>query len=182
MKKNLPLAAAIGFLAFAWAEVALNGTFHWFASSSMAPSSFHIIAPVGFVTWALFFATGADQGTVVKGIASSAVGAIAGYLVIGLGPKLSGAPNFWGIAVVLGIVCIAIVLAMGVVGDWYNVPVIFGGAASVIFYWITTGLDGWAPKATLSAGSVTLSVFVSLVCGTLLGLASVRLSALAKSA
>jgi hypothetical protein len=181
MKKNLPLAAAIGLLAFAWAEVALNGTFHWFASSSMTPSSFHVIAPVGFVTWALFFTTGADQGAVVKGIASSAVGAIAGYLVITLGPKLSGAPNFWGIALVLGIVCVGLVLAMGVVGDWYNVPVIFGGAASVIFYWITTGLDGWAPKATLSAGSVTLSVFVSLVCGTLLGLASVRLSSLVKT-
>src|SRR5438128_1573057 len=107
MKKNLPLAVAIGVLAFAWAEVALNGTFHWFAASSMVPSSFHIIAPVGFVTWALFFATGADQGAVAKGIASSAVGAIAGFIVIALGPKLADAPQFWGIALVLGIVCVA---------------------------------------------------------------------------
>lgn len=87
-------------------------------------------------------------------------------------------------------------------GDSYYIPATFGAFACCVFWWLATGLDGWADKgggvgnsvkalgdpATAAAGAfggvlsapyvwVCISVFATLIVGSLLGLASARLSA-----
>ncbi len=111
-------------------------------------------------------------------------------------------PDFWGIALFVGIFAVALVL-MSAIGDWHYVPATFGAFASVFFWWTATGLDYWAKDgggvgnslaalknpATAGAGAfggvistpfvfVWLSITASLLCGCLLGLASVRLTAM----
>jgi len=67
LKQAVPLAVAFGVLAFAWIEISLNFSFHWFDNGDLGnglglPANFHLVAPAAFITWALFFAAGADMG------------------------------------------------------------------------------------------------------------------------
>ena len=91
---------------------------------------------------------------------------------------------------------------LGGLGDWYFIPATFGAFACCVFWWLATGLDGWADKgggvgnsvkalgnpATAGAGAfggvlstpyvwVCVSVLVTLLIGSLLGLASAKLAA-----
>lgn len=76
LKQVLPLALSVGVLAFAWIEMSMNLTFHWFDNGALGnglglPANFHLIAPAAFITWAMVFAAGADAAAATKvGIAT----------------------------------------------------------------------------------------------------------------
>jgi hypothetical protein len=185
----------------------LNFTFHWVTAGDLGnglslPASFHLIVPAGFVSWGFFFAAGADTAAFVKVVAASVTGGLAALGAMALSSATAPLPDFWGIALWVGVFAVVLVL-MSALGDWHYVPATFGAFASVFFWWTATGLDYWAPKgggignsvaalgdpATAGAGAfggvistpfvfVWLSVTASLLCGCLLGLASVKLTAL----
>lgn len=205
VKGALPLSAAIALLAFAWVEVSLNFTFHWVTSGDLGiglslPSNFQLVTPAAFISWAVFFAAGADASALRKTATSSAVGATAALALMLVAPKVADLPDFWGIALVLAVlVFVAVLLTAS--GDWYYVPGVFVAFAAVVFWWFATGLDGWAVNgggvgnsiaalgkpATAGTGAfggvlstpaewVYISSLASLMCGSFLGVASVKLS------
>lgn len=149
LKMALPLALAVGVLAFVWIEVSMNFTFHWFDNGALGnglglPANFHLVAPAAFITWAMVFAVGADAASATKVGIATAIGSVAGLVLMALGPKTADLPNFWGLALWVG------VLAFGAVAlsifDWYYTPAALAAFAAVVFWWIATGLDGWAPN------------------------------------
>ena len=206
MKGLLPLAAAVGILAFVWTWVALNFTFHWVTSGDLGngldlPASFHLILPAAFVSWAMYFAAGGDNTAARKVAIANVFGAVAALIVMWLGSEIAGLPDFWGIALGVG-VSAAVLVALGALGDWFFIPGTFGAFASVFFWWIATGLDKWAPAgggvgnsvkalgdpATAGAGAfggvistpygwVFLNILVTLTIGVGLGMLSTRLAA-----
>ena len=76
IKATLPLAIAIGVLAFAWTEFSLNFTFHWFTAGDLGNglarrrTTSICILPAAFVSWGFFFAAGADNAALVKVVAA----------------------------------------------------------------------------------------------------------------
>lgn len=207
LKSSLPLALVIGVLAFLWCELALNFTFHWVTDGDLGnglalPSNFHLVVPAAFVSWGFFFAAGADIGAFRKVVIGSVTGGLAALAAIAGASKTADLPDFWGIALWVGILAIVLVL-LSAAGDWHYVPATFGAFASVFFWWTATGLDYWAPKgggvgnslqalktpATAGAGAfggvistpftfVWLNITVSLLCGCVLGLLTVKLTAM----
>jgi len=207
MKSTLPLAIAIALIAFVYVEVALNFTFHWATDGDLGnglalPSNFHFVVPAAFVAWGMFFALGAN-GTAARNLSIGNVIGSAAALVLFLWVRaVATLPDFWGIS--LGVAVLALVLVMASsVGDWFNVPAIFTAFASCLFWWIATGLDGWATNgggvgnsvaalgkpATAGFGAfggvistpygwVAFNTLFTLMVGVLLGMASVRLAAL----
>lgn len=207
IKATLPLALVIGVLAYAWTHFALNFTFHWFTDGDLGnglalPSSFHLIVPAAFVAWGFFFAAGADMSAFIKVATASVTGGLAALGAMALSSATAPVPDFWGIALWVGVFAVVLVV-LSAFGDWHYVPASFGAFASTFFWWTATGLDYWAPDgggvgssvkalgdpATAGAGAfggvlstpfpwVWFNITVSLLCGCLLGLASVRLTAL----
>lgn len=207
IKSAMPLALVIGVLAIAWTDVALNFTFHWVTDGDLGnglslPSNFHLVVPAAFVSWGFFFAAGADKAAFVKVAIASVVGAFAALGAMLGASATAPLPDFWGIALFVGIFAVVLVL-MSALGDWHYVPATFGAFASVFFWWTATGLDYWATDgggvgnslksladpATAGAGAfggvistpvefVWINITVSLLCGCVLGLLSVRLTAL----
>lgn len=207
LKALLPLSGAVGLLAFLWLEVSLNFSFHWLSDGDLGiglalPNNFHLVPPAAFVSWAMFFAAGADRAAAAKVAVASAVGAVSGLLLMWIAPALAGLPDFWGIAVAAGVLAL-LVTAAACSGDWYFIPGTFGGFATIVFWWIATGLDGWAEGGggvgnsvpalgnpeTAGSGAfggvlstpvewVFASCLGSLLCGVLLGLASAKLASL----
>ena len=121
--------------------------------------------------------------------------------MIVLASATAGLPDFWGISLWVAVMAAFLVL-LAALGDWYFIPATFAAFASVVFWWLATGLDGWADKgggvgnslqalgdpATAGAGAfggvlstpygwVFVNVLVSLTIGCLLGAASTRLAA-----
>jgi hypothetical protein len=214
LKAVLPLTLSIGVLAFLASEVALNFTFHWVTVEDGVfgkyglPQNLHLVLPALFVTWGLFFLLGADRAALGKTVIAAATGSIGAGIAMYVGPQLAESPDFWGLALMIGITAAAlIVLSTTVEDDRFAPAPAFACYASVFFWWIATGLDNFVPDGKgphtvaaltsaitdkpLSAGTgafgglismswsaVLLSVFVSLVCGSLLGLASVKLAGL----
>jgi hypothetical protein len=188
-------------------EFSLNFTFHWVTDGDLGnglslPSNFHLIVPAAFVSWGFFFAAGADSAALTKVSVGSVIGAVGGLLLMLVAPKIADLPDFWGISVTVGVLALVIVLGSAL-GDWYYVPAIFGGFAATVFWWIATGLDGWAKHgggignslaalskpATAGAGAfggvlstplgwVFVDTLVTLLIGCLLGVASVKLAGL----
>src|SRR5689334_3898100 len=102
LKQTLPMAVAFGVLAFGWIEIALNFSFHWNSNGDLGnglglPANFHLVAPAAFITWGLVFAAGAYASAVVKVAVGSTIGAVAGLVLMVLGPATAELPNFWGI-------------------------------------------------------------------------------------
>lgn len=207
IKGTLPLAIVIGVLAFLWTDFALNFTFQWVTDGDLGnglslPKNFHLVVPAAFVAWGFFFAAGADMGAFVKVVAGSITGGLAALGAIVFSALVGDLPSFWSIA--LGVAVFAVILVViSAAGDWHYVPATFGAFASVFFWWTATGLDYWAPAgggvgnsiaalgdpATAGAGAfggvistpfefVWINITVSLLCGCLLGLASVKLTAM----
>ena len=148
LKGVLPLAAVIGVLAFLYTEFTLNFSFNWVTDGDLGnglslPSSFHLIAPAGFVSWGFYFAAGAGMDGAKKVAASSVIGSVAALIVMALGAKTADLPDFFGISLWVGITAFLAVMTIAG-GDWYYVPAAFGAYASVIFWWFATGLDNWA--------------------------------------
>lgn len=210
LKALLPLSAAVGLLAFLWLEVSLNFGFHWFSDGDLGiglslPSSFHLVPPAAFVSWAMFFAAGADRTAALKVAVASTVGAAGGLALMWIAPMLADLPDFWGIAATAGVLAF-VVTAAGCAEDAYFIPAAFGGFATIVFWWIATGMDGWAEggggkggiggladPATAGSGAfggvlstpaawVFASCLASLLCGVLLGLLSAWTSARLTSA
>ncbi|WP_148613383.1 DUF1097 family protein [Nocardioides rubriscoriae] len=207
LKSTVPLALVIGVLAVAWTDVALNFTFHWVTDGDLGnglalPSNFHLVVPAAFVAWGFFFAAGADMAAFVKVAIASVVGGLAALGAMAASSATADLPDFWAIALFVGVFAVVLVL-MSALGDWHYVPAAFGAFASVFFWWTATGLDYWAPDGggignsltsladptTAGAGAfggvistpygfVWLNITVSLLCGCVLGLLSVKLTAL----
>jgi hypothetical protein len=205
MKGLAPLALAIGVLAFLWVEFALNFTFHWVTDGDLGnglelPGNFHLVVPAAFVAWGMFFAAGGDNAAFSKVAIANVFGAAAALIMIVLANATAGLPDFWGISLWVAVMAAVLVLLAGL-GDWYFIPATFGAFASVVFWWVATGLDGWAEKgggvgnslqalgdpATAGAGAfggvlstpygwVFVNVLVTLTIGALLGLASAKIS------
>lgn len=205
LRATLPLAVAVAILVFAWLEISLNFTFHWVTDGDLGiglslPSNFHLVAPAAFVSWAMFFAAGAADGAASKAALGSTFGAVGALILMWIAPRIAELPDFWAIAVVTSVMALVVVL-MSAAGDWFFTPAVFGGFASVVFWWIATGLDGWAPGGggaanslaalakpeTAGAGAfsgvlstpvewVFASSAVSLLCGVVLGVLSTKLA------
>lgn len=206
LKGLVPLALVIGVLAFVYVEFALNLTFHWVTEGDLGnglelPGNFHLVVPAAFVSWGMFFAAGGDNAAFSKVGIGSVFGAAAALIMIVLASATADLPDFWGISLWVAVMAAVLVL-LAALGDWYFIPATFGAFASVVFWWIATGLDGWAEKgggvgnsvkalgdpATAGAGAfggvlstpytwVFINILVTLMIGCLLGAASQRLTA-----
>lgn len=202
-KAIFPLALVIGVLSFLWTEFALNFTFHWVTDADIGggleqPQNFHLILPTAFIAWGLFFAAGGDNAAFGKVLTACIFGTVAALLTMGLAFKTAAAPDFWGIALWVGIFAFILVMVL-VLGDWYYVAGTFPAFASVFLWWIATGLDGWWPNGggvdnslaspdvagTGAFGGVLstpwtmvfLNSLVTLICGCILGILSGKLAA-----
>jgi hypothetical protein len=158
LKGVLPLAAVIGVLAFIYVEFTLNFTFQWFTDGDLGngislPANFHLIAPVGFISWGFYFAAGTGTDGVIKVSASSVIGSVGALLVMILAPELADFPDFWGISLMVAITAFLLVMTIPA-GDWYYVPSAFGAYAAVVLWWFATGLDNWADSSGIIGGGV----------------------------
>ena len=123
-----------------------------------------------------------------------------------IGPMLAESPDFWGLALMIGVTGAGlVVLSTAVDDDRFSPAPAFCCYAAVFFWWIATGLDNFVPggkgphtaeavvaaitDTPLAAGTgafggllsmswiaVVVSVFFSLVVGAVLGALSVRLA------
>jgi hypothetical protein len=150
MKGLLPLAIAVAVVAFVYVELALNFTFHWATDGDLGnglslPKNFHFAAPAAFVAWALFFVLGGD-GTAARRVSIGSVFGCGAALVLFVFVTVTkGLPDFWTIS--LGVAVLAgVLVVLGGLGEWFVIPVTFATFASCLFWWIATGLDGWADK------------------------------------
>lgn len=206
VKGFVPLALVIGVLAFVYVELALNFSFHWVTDGDLGnglelPKNFHLVVPAAFVAWGMFFAAGGDNAAFSKVSIANVFGAVAALIMIVLASATAELPDFWGISLWVAVTAAGLVALAGL-GDWYYIPATFGAFASVVFWWLATGLDGWAEKgggvgnsvkalgdpATAGAGAfggvlstpyiwVFINILVTLTIGCLLGAASQKLTA-----
>ena len=206
-KAIFPLALVIGVLSYLWTEFSLNFTYHWVTVSGTdlpgsvgVPQDFHLILPTAFIAWGLFFAAGGDNAAFGKIFLASLFGTVAALVTIPLAYKSAAFPEFWGIALWVGVFAFILVMIL-IAGDWYYVAGTFPAFAAVFLWWVATGMDGWAPAGAdvdldgAGAGTATglgafgglvstpwawvwFDTFVTLVCGLVLGLISGKLAAL----
>ena len=206
-KAIFPLALVIGVLSYLWTEFSLNFTFHWVTVSGTdlpgavgVPQNFHLILPTAFIAWGLFFAACGDNAAFGKIFLASLFGTVAALVTIPLAYKSAAFPEFWGIALWVGVFAFVLVMIL-IAGDWYYVAGTFPAFAAVFLWWVATGMDGWAPAGAdvdldgAGAGTATglgafgglvstpwawvwFDTFVTLICGLVLGLISGKLAAL----
>jgi len=204
-KAIFPLALVIGVLSFLWTEFSLNFTFHWVTLAGSdtpggvgIPQNFHFILPVAFISWGLFFAAGGDNAAFGKVFLACVFGTVAALVTIPLAYNTAGFPDFWGIALWVGIFAFILVMIL-IAGDWYYVAGTFPAFAAVFLWWVATGMDGWAPLGADAAnggagGATGLGAFgglvstpwawvwfdtlVTLIVGIILGIVSGKLAAL----
>ena len=150
-KAILPLAVVIGVLSFLWTELSLNFTFHWVTVQDNilgpgtvgVPENFHLILPTAFISWGLFFAAGGDNAAFGKIFIAAVFGCVAALITMPLSFVTADNPDFWGIALWVGVFAFLLVAVL-IAGDWYYVAGTFPCFAAVFLWWIATGLDGWA--------------------------------------
>jgi hypothetical protein len=212
LKAVLPLTLSIGVLAFLASELALNFTFHWVTVQDGVfgkyglPQGVHLALPALFVAWGLFFLLGADNAALGKTITAAVTGSIFAGLAMWIGPMFAESPDFWGLALMIGVTAAGLVVLSTTVADDRFAPApAFCCYASVFFWWIATGLDNFVPDGKgphtaaavtsaitdtpLAAGTgafgglismswtaVVVSIVFSLVVGSLFGALSVRLA------
>ena len=163
IKGTLPLALSVGLLAWLWTWGALDFTFHWVTSGDLGnglslPGNFHVMVPAAFVSWAMFFAAGADNLAAAKVAIANVFGAVAALLVIIIASAVAGVPDFWTLGLGVGLAALVLVV-LSALGDWYFVPATFGAFASVFFGGrppgSTSGRRAAAASATTSGRSRT---------------------------
>src|ERR1700733_4805047 len=171
------------------------------------PEKFQLVLPATFVTWGLYMMLGGDRAALRKTLISATTGTVGAILIMTLGPALAGLPSLWGISLAIAIVGggLVILSALREDGSLAAAPA-FVCAAAVLFWWFATGLDNYVPGAAgphtvaalglaltkhpLAAGTgalggllstpwpwVAISVWVSLLCGPVLGALSRALAA-----
>lgn len=101
--------------------------------------------PAALVSWGMFFAAGGDNAAFSKVSIANAFGAVAALIMMILAAASADLPDFWGISLWVAIMAAVLVL-LAALGDWYLIPATFGAFASVVFWWLATGLDGRAEK------------------------------------
>ena len=207
-KAIFPLALVIGVLSFLWTEFALNFTFHWVTKKDEVlaglgdPENFHLILPTAFIAWGLYFAAGGDNAAFGKIFIASVIGSVAALITMPLAFKTADLPDFWGIALWVGVFAFILVMIL-VLGDWYYVAGTFPAFAAVFLWWIATGLDGWVPApvsgsdlpafgtegvAAFGTGAaaglistpwawVWFSTLATLICGCILGVLTSKITA-----
>lgn len=204
IKALLPLAVAVAVLTFMWLEVSLNFTFHWVTDGDLGiglslPSNFHLVPLAAFVSWAVFFAAGATRRAFTTSALAVTIGAVGALVLMLVAPMVADLPDFWGIASVAAVIALVVILASAA-GDLYFTLGVFGGFASVVLWWVrrawtggprTVAVSGTAcrpsvtrrrPTAARSVASsrhrrcVFASSTVTLLCGCVLGIASVTLA------
>lgn len=208
-KAILPLALVVGVLSFVWTWFSLNFSFHWVTvKDNLAgpgqlglPGNFHLILPTAFIAWGLFFCAGGDNAAFGKIATAALFGCVAAAITMPLAFKTADAPDFWGIALWVGVFAFLLVAVL-ILGDWYYVAGTFPCFAATFLWWIATGLDGWVPggggaastvesladpaTAGIGAGGgllstpwqwVAINTFVTLIIGCALGLLSAKLAA-----
>jgi hypothetical protein len=166
------------------------------------PEKFQLVLPATFVTWGLYYVLGADRVALRRTLLASTTGTVGAIVIMTLGPALAGLPSLWGISLAIAIVGGGLVIVSSLsASDSLPAAPAFACAASVLFWWFATGLDNYVPGAAgphtvaalglaltthpLAAGTgalggllstpwpwVALSVWVSLLCGPVLGLVS----------
>ncbi|MCC6830837.1 MAG: DUF1097 domain-containing protein [Thermoleophilia bacterium] len=206
-KAIFPLALVIGVLSFIWCEVSLNFQFHWVTNGDLGgglalPANFQLIVWIAFITWGLFFAAGGDTAALGKVVVASILGSVAALLTFWIAPNLADLPDFWGISLMVAIMAFILVMIL-IAGDWYYVAGTFPAFAACFGWWVSTGLDNWAPNGggvgsglgslsdPASAGSgafagalstpfgwVWFDALVTLVIGAVLGVISAKVAAL----
>ncbi|MBY0397015.1 MAG: DUF1097 domain-containing protein [Thermoleophilia bacterium] len=205
-KAVLPLAIVIGVLAFLWVEFSLNFQFHWVTNGDLGvgldlPANFQLPVWTAFVSWGVFFAAGGDNAAFGKVLVASVLGSVAALITFAVAPKIADLPDFWGISLIVGIMAFVLV-AILIAGDWYYVAGTFPAFAASFGWWVSTGLDNWAPNgggigsglsslsdpATAGSGAfggvlstpfvwVWFSAAVTLICGVVLGIISAKVTA-----
>jgi hypothetical protein len=205
-KAILPLAIVIGVLSFLWCELSLNFEFHWVTNGDLGvglslPANFQLPVWIAFVSWGVFFAAGGDNAAFGKVLVASVLGSVAALVTFAAAPAIADMPDFWGISLIVGIMALVLVLIL-VTGDWYYVAGTFPAFAACFGWWVSTGLDNWAPNgggvgsglsslakpATAGQGAfggvlstpfgwVWLSALATLVCGVILGILSAKITA-----
>ncbi len=198
IKGLLPLAITASILVAIWIEVSLNFTFHWVTVGDLGnglalPQLLHLVCPAAFVTWGFYFAAGGGKTGFQKTVCGSIIGSVAGLILMMVGPNVAKLPDFWGLSATAFVIAFFLIIGMAL-GDLFYVPAAFGAFASVVFWWIATGLDRWAvggggtgntvaglgDPATAGAGAfggvistpaiwVFVSVLASLLAGCVLG-------------
>jgi hypothetical protein len=186
-KAITPLAVVIGIISFLWTELSLNFTFHWVTDGDTefvefgVPHNFHLILPVAFITYGLFFAAGGDNAAFGKIFLATVFGSVAALVTMPLAFKTADSnilddaggfdpdgPAFWGIALWVGIFAFVLVMIL-IAGDWYYVAGTFPCFAAVFAWWIATGLDGYVPEAVSGSqlsGEEFLAAFGAEAIGT----------------
>jgi uncharacterized protein DUF1097 len=205
-KATTPLALAIAIISFVWVEFAANFTFHWVTNGDLGnglhlPSNFHLVIPAAFVSWGMFFALGANNAALRSTALNCLIGSVLALILFIFVDIVKGVPDFWAISLGVAILAFLIVTLSGGYPA-INVPTVFCSFAACVFWWIATGLDGWASNgggignsvaalakpATAGTGAfggvlstpytfVALNVFVSLMFGCLCGVLSTRFAA-----
>jgi hypothetical protein len=165
------------------------------------PANFYLVVPAAFVAWGMFFAAGGDNAAFAKVGIANVFGCAAALIMIILANATADLPDFWGISLWVGVMA-GVLVALAALGDWYYIPATFGAFASVVFWWLATGLDGWAKDgggvgnsvkalgdpATAGLGAfagvlstpyiwVSINILVTLTIGVALGLASAKIAA-----
>jgi hypothetical protein len=201
----LPLALVIGVLSFLWCEFSLNFQFHWVTNGDLGvglglPANFQLIVWIAFISWGLFFAAGGDNAAFGKIFLATVFGSVAALVTFAAAPKIADLPDFWGISLMVGIMAFVLV-AILIAGDWYYVAGTFPCFAACFGWWVSTGLDNWAPNgggvgsglnsladpATAGSGAfggvlstpfgwVWLGAWATLVCGVVLGIVSAKVT------
>jgi hypothetical protein len=205
-KAIAPLALIIGVLSFAWCEFSLNFQFHWVTDGDIGnvglsiPGHFQLVVWIAFISWGLFFAAGGDNAAFGKILIAAVFGTLAALATFAVAPRIKGLPDFYGISIMVGVFALILVLVL-VLGDWYYVAGTFPCFAAAFAWWVSTGLDNWAPNgggvgggvarltSPLTAGAgafsgvlstpfpwVFLDTLATLVCGLILGIISTKIA------
>lgn len=160
LKGLLPLSLVAAVLVFAWIMFASN--------VNLGIKDFAWVAPAAFVTWGFYFAAGTGTPGFTKSAGGAVIGSVFGLALIAIAPNFSSMPNSSGLALTAAVLAFILVICIAL-GEWWYVPAAFGGFACTVFAWAGTGYAG-------PPFMVWLSAAVTLVIGSVLGIAHTKLA------
>jgi Protein of unknown function (DUF1097) len=174
MKGLWPLAIVGGVLVFLWVDFCFDANFGPKITGPIP--QFSAACAAAFVSWGFYFAAGTGKSGFQKALVGSVFGVVAGWLLMMIGPKVSG--QIWGAALTAGVLAIILIFCIAI-NDIVFVPAAFGAFASVVFVWIITGLANLAPASPTQVDptSVAIDVLIALVVGCVLGILHTTIAA-----